>query len=60
MERMDGFDLFLPPAMAKRAEDVGVRKAVTPTGKLLMLAMLSGAFISLGAIFCTLVLAGAG
>jgi formate transporter len=54
----DGFDLFLPPVMAKKAEDVGVRKANTHAGNLLMLAMLAGAFISLGAIFCTIVLAG--
>lgn len=58
MEPMNGFDLFLPPVMARRAEDIGVRKANTPTVKLLMLSMLSGAFISLGAIFCTVVLAG--
>lgn len=58
MEPSNGFDLFLPPVMAKRAEDIGVTKANAPAGKLLMLAMLSGAFISLGAVFCTVVLAG--
>jgi formate transporter len=58
MEQENQFDLLLPPAMAKRAEDLGVRKANIPFSKMFPLAVLAGAFISLGAIFCTIVLAG--
>jgi len=56
MEQEKGFDLFLPPAMAKKAEELGVRKINTPTVKLFLLSILAGAFISLGAIFCSIVL----
>ncbi len=58
METENQFDLLLPPAMAQKAEDLGVKKAYTPFAKLFPLSMLAGAFISLGAIFCTVVLAG--
>ena len=58
MEHENQFDLFLPPVMAKKAEDLGVRKANTPFAKVFPLSVLAGAFISLGAIFCTIVLAG--
>jgi formate/nitrite transporter len=54
------FDALFPPAMAARAEDVGVRKARLDTVSLFALAVLAGAFISLGAIFATTVSAGAG
>jgi formate transporter len=54
------FDALLPPEMAARAEDVGVRKAHLNTVSLFALAILAGAFISLGAIFATTVSAGAG
>jgi formate transporter FocA len=54
------FDALLPPEMASRAEDVGVRKARLDTVSLFALAVLAGAFISLGAIFATTVSAGAG
>jgi formate transporter len=57
LEPEKGFDLFLPPSMAQKAEEVGVRKANTPVGKLFLLAVLAGAFISLGAIFSTIMLA---
>ena len=58
MEQENQFDSFLPPIMAKKAEDAGVRKAATPSGKIFLLAVLAGAFIALGAVFCTTVLAG--
>lgn len=58
MEQEQQFDLFLPPVMAKKAEDLGVRKVNTPFRKVFPLSMLAGAFVSLGAIFCTIVLAG--
>jgi formate transporter len=54
------FDALLPPEMAARAEDVGVRKAHLEAVSLLALAFLAGAFISLGAIFATTVGAGTG
>jgi formate/nitrite transporter len=54
------FDALLPPQMAERAEDVGVRKANLDAMSLFALAVLAGAFISLGAIFATTVSAGAG
>lgn len=53
-----GLDALLPPEMAARAEDVGVRKARLDTLSLFALAALAGAFISLGAIFATTVSAG--
>ncbi len=51
-------DALLPQEMANRAEYLGVRKAEMPFLKMLMLAVLAGAFISLGAIFATVVSAG--
>jgi formate transporter len=51
-------DALLPAEMATRAEYVGVRKAETPPLKIFGLAVLAGAFIALGAIFATTVLAG--
>jgi formate/nitrite transporter len=59
MEQDNPFDLFLPAAMARIAEDVGVSKAKMPFTKLFALSILAGAFVSLGAVFCTVVLAGA-
>jgi formate transporter len=53
-------DALLPPEMAGRAEDVGVRKARLDAVSLFALAVLAGAFIALGAIFATTVSAGAG
>ncbi|MHB8135950.1 MAG: formate transporter FocA [Anaerolineaceae bacterium] len=54
----NNFDSFLPPAMAQKAEELGVRKANLPFFKVLMLAILAGAFIALGAAFSTTTLAG--
>lgn len=51
-------DALLPQEMAERAEYLGVRKAEMPFIKVFMLAVLAGAFISLGAIFATTVAAG--
>jgi formate transporter len=53
-------DLLLPPEMAQKAEEVGVAKAGMSTTKTLMLAILAGAFIALGAMFSTVVTAGTG
>lgn len=51
-------DALLPAEMATRAEYLGVRKAEMPAFTMFMLAILAGAFISLGAIFATIVAAG--
>lgn len=48
-------DALLPAEMAMRAEYLGVRKAEMPALKMFILAVLAGAFISLGAIFATIV-----
>src|SRR5512135_2696102 len=52
------FDALLPPAMAAKAEDLGVKKAKLPAADMFALAILAGAFISIGAIFATTVSAG--
>jgi formate transporter len=54
------FEALLPPEMAARAELVGVRKVGLDAVGLFALAVLAGAFISLGAIFATTVSAGTG
>ena len=51
-------DALLPAEMATRAEYLGIRKAEMPFLTMFMLAVLAGAFISLGAIFATTVSAG--
>ncbi len=53
-----GGDAPLPPEMARRAEAVGVAKASMPIDRMVVLAVLGGAFISLGAAFSTVVTAG--
>jgi formate/nitrite transporter len=52
-------DALLPPEMARRAEYLGVRKSEAPLLATFTLAVLAGAFISLGAVFSTTVAAGA-
>jgi formate/nitrite transporter len=52
------FDALLPPAMARKAEAVGVAKAALPTLRLFVLGVLAGAFIAFGAMFATVVTAG--
>lgn len=54
------FDALLPPDMAAKAEQVGARKARMPAVTMAALAVLAGAFIGLGAVFATVVGAGAG
>ncbi|MFZ5819539.1 MAG: formate/nitrite transporter family protein [Chloroflexota bacterium] len=51
-------DALLPAEMATRAEYVGVRKSEMPALTMFSLALLAGAFISLGAVFATTVSAG--
>ncbi len=51
-------DALLPPAMATKAEDLGVKKANLNILNMVILAVLAGAFIAIGAIFATTVSAG--
>ncbi len=51
-------DALLPPEMAAKAEDVGVRKAQLALPDMFALAVLAGAFIAMGAVFATTVTAG--
>jgi len=51
-------DALLPPAMADKAENVGVAKAGMDTVTMLLLAILAGAFIALGSEFCTVTITG--
>ena len=50
------FDDYTPGEMAKRVEVTSIRKAKLSFLSLLMLAILAGSFIALGAEFCTLVI----
>lgn len=52
------FDAPIPPAMAAKATEIGVRKARLDVGTTFMLAVLAGAFIAMGALFSTTVIAG--
>jgi formate transporter len=53
------FDALLPAEMAVKLEQVGVVKARMVRLRMFMLAVLAGAFIALGALFATTVVAGA-
>jgi formate transporter len=57
-EQPISLDALLPPAMATKAEDIGVKKAALPALNMFVLAILAGAFIGVGAIFATTVSAG--
>ena len=52
-------DAPLPPAMAAKASDLGVAKAGLDSTSTFVLAVLAGAFISLGAMFATVATADA-
>jgi len=52
------FDAILPPTMAVRAEEGGVRRAATDPLTIFVLSILGGAFVAFGAIFATTVSAG--
>ena len=55
MSDIFGFDAFAPREIAARVESIGVAKARLPLLSLLMLSMLAGAFIGLGALYFTLI-----
>ncbi len=54
-----GFDAFSPQQIADRVQNVGVAKARLPLLSMVMLGMLAGAFIGLGALYYTLVISDA-
>ena len=51
-------DALLPPDMAAKAEAIGVKKAHLDPVSMFALAVLAGAFVALGAIFASTVIAG--
>jgi formate transporter len=53
-------DAFLPPKMASKMEDVGIKKGALKADAMFALAILAGAFIGCGAVFATLVTTGLG
>jgi formate/nitrite transporter len=55
MAALYGFDAFAPAEIAERVEKVGVAKARLPLHALVMLGMLAGAFIGLGALYYAIV-----
>ena len=56
----EAIDALLPPEMALACESAGAAKAGRDAITLVILGLLAGAFIALGAIFMTIVLTGAG
>lgn len=55
MSEMFGFDAFSPTEIAARVETIGVAKARLSLFSMLMLSVLAGAFIGLGALYFVLV-----
>jgi formate/nitrite transporter len=51
-------DALLPSEMATKAEGIGVKKASMDATSMFVLSLLAGAFIALGAVFSTTVVAG--
>ncbi len=58
MTQQISIDALVPAEIARRAEYIGIRKAETDALNMFILAILAGAFISLGAIFATTVATG--
>jgi formate transporter len=56
---MQSLDALLPDEIARKAERIGAQKTRLDVASLFGLALLAGAFIGLGAMFATTVLAGA-
>ena len=55
MSEIFGFDAFSPKEIAAQAESIGVAKASMSLLSMLMLSVLAGAFIGLGALYFVLV-----
>lgn len=51
-------DAFMPPQMAAKAEETGVRKALMGWRNTFALSILAGAFIAMGAVYATTVTTG--
>ena len=51
-------DSLMPPAMAAKAEDIGVKKANMATAQIFALSVLAGAFIAVAALYATVVSVG--
>lgn len=58
MTQQISIDALVPAEIARRAEYIGIRKAEADAVSMFILAILAGAFISLGAIFATTVATG--
>lgn len=52
-------DCLPPPEIARRAEDVGIAKAHLPLGQMVLLSVLAGAYIAMGAALYTTTMTGA-
>ena len=57
MAETAGFDPFSPKEIAEKVETIGVAKAHLPTLQTLLLGVVAGGFIGLGALYYTLVVA---
>jgi formate transporter len=55
MSEIFGFDAFSPKEIAERVETTGVAKARLPLVSMMMLGVLAGAFIGLGALYFVLI-----
>ena len=55
---IDGLDAYKPKRIRRLVEDEAVAKAATPAARVLMLAILAGAFIAFGGAFYLVVLSG--
>lgn len=56
---LPSLDSLMPAEMARKAENIGVTKANLGPFRMFALAVLAGAFIAMGAVFMTIVTAGA-
>ena len=60
MNTKNPYDAYTSAEIADHIKNVGVSKANLPDMKILVLAVLAGAFIALGAMFYTLVITKSG
>ncbi len=58
MNESNGIDALLPPDIAKRAEQVGIKKAGMDAASVFTLALLAGGFVAVGAVFATTTVSG--
>ncbi|KAB2860677.1 MAG: formate transporter FocA [Anaerolineae bacterium] len=59
MNESNGIDALLPADIAKRAEQVGIKKAGMDAASVFTLALLAGGFVAVGAVFATTTVSGA-